>query len=110
MGGARRTLGIREEVKAVARHRYMNAKEACEHWGIGKTTLREYAARGLIGTWQPLGANAAIRYYDPEEDIDTADLAMLQVIKAALEPASLALRALEAMNGQNPEYTRRLEP
>ena len=44
----------------------MTAKQMTKHLQISKTTLREYAAKGLVGVWQPGGKNCAVRYYELE--------------------------------------------
>lgn len=50
----------------MAQRKYMTAKQMMKHLGICKTTLRDYADKGLIGVWQPGGKNCAVRYYELE--------------------------------------------
>lgn len=45
----------------------MTAEQMQKHLQICKTTLREYADKGLIGVWQPGGKGHAVRYYELEE-------------------------------------------
>lgn len=51
----------------MAQKKLMTAKQMMQHLQISKSTLREYAAKGLIGMWQPGGKNCAVRYYEIEE-------------------------------------------
>ncbi len=51
----------------MAQRKLMTAKQMMKHLQICKTTLREYADKGLIGVWQPGGKNCAVRYYELEE-------------------------------------------
>ena len=51
----------------MAQKKLMTAKQMMQYLQIGKTTLRDYAAKGLIGVWQPGGRNCAVRYYLIEE-------------------------------------------
>ena len=51
----------------MAQKKLMTAQQMMKHLQICKTTLREYAEKGLIGVWQPGGKNCAVRYYEIEE-------------------------------------------
>lgn len=44
------------------------AQQMMKHLQISRTTLREYADKGLIGVWQPGGRNCAVRYYELDEE------------------------------------------
>lgn len=51
----------------MAQKKLMTAQQMMKHLQICKTTLRDYAEKGLIGVWQPGGKNCAVRYYELEE-------------------------------------------
>lgn len=44
-----------------------NCKQIMEILGVSRSTVRRYAAAGLIGWIQPAGKRGAIRYYMKEE-------------------------------------------
>lgn len=50
----------------MAQKKLMTAKQMMNHLQISKSTLRDYAEKGLIGMWQPGGKNCAVRYYELE--------------------------------------------
>ena len=50
----------------MAQRKLLTAKQMTKHLQISKSTLRDYAEKGLIGVWQPGGKNCAVRYYELE--------------------------------------------